>query len=203
MLERKRMIMTEKKLYRIYRTKGLSVRRRRGRKRAHGGRTPMPVLLRPNQRWPLDVLSDTSGDRRKFRILAVNDDGCRENRARIAPRPARLPSPKPTTFTPKDFRHERGITGGGRSGQMHLPSARFHMPLSARNRPPNEGSGWTYGADQSLTLQPISLVFVQFFEKSGADEGTRTPDPRITNALLYQLSYIGTAVLITSRAGLS
>jgi hypothetical protein len=29
------------------------------------------------------------------------------------------------------------------------------------------------------------------FEKNGADEETRTPDPRITNALLYQLSYIG------------
>ena len=27
---------------------------------------------------------------------------------------------------------------------------------------------------------------------NGADEETRTPDPRITNALLYQLSYIGT-----------
>jgi hypothetical protein len=26
---------------------------------------------------------------------------------------------------------------------------------------------------------------------SGAEEGTRTPDPRITNALLYQLSYFG------------
>ena len=25
----------------------------------------------------------------------------------------------------------------------------------------------------------------------GADRGTRTPDPRITNALLYQLSHIG------------
>ena len=27
---------------------------------------------------------------------------------------------------------------------------------------------------------------------SGAGEGNRTPDPRITNALLYQLSYPGT-----------
>ena len=28
-------------------------------------------------------------------------------------------------------------------------------------------------------------------EVIGADEEIRTPDPRITNALLYQLSYIG------------
>ena len=79
MLERKGMVMNEKKLYRIYCEEGLSVRRRRGRKRARGSRTPMPVPLRPNQRWSLDFLSDMFGACRKFRILAVNDDCCREN----------------------------------------------------------------------------------------------------------------------------
>jgi putative transposase len=66
MLERKGMIMNDKKLYRIYREEGLSVRRRRGRKRARGSRTPMPVPLQPNQRWSLDFLSDTLGACRKF-----------------------------------------------------------------------------------------------------------------------------------------
>ena len=92
MLERVGIILTEKKLCpladrrlpsiavrRIYRDEGLSVRRRRGRKRARGSRTPKPVSLRPNQRWSLDFLSDTFGACRKFRILAVNDDCCREN----------------------------------------------------------------------------------------------------------------------------
>ena len=82
MLERKGMVMNEKKLDRIYREEGLSVRRRR--KRARGSRTPMPVPLRPNQRWSLDFLSDTFGACRKFRILAVNDDCCRENLGLIA-----------------------------------------------------------------------------------------------------------------------
>ena len=41
----------------------------------------MPVPLRPNQRWSLDFLSDTFGACRRFRILAVNDDCCRENLA--------------------------------------------------------------------------------------------------------------------------
>lgn len=68
----------------IYREEGLSVRRRRGRKRARGSRTPIPAPLRPNQRWSLDFLSDTFGACRKFRILAVNDDCCRENLALIA-----------------------------------------------------------------------------------------------------------------------
>ena len=44
----------------------------------------MPVPLRPNQRWSLDFLSDTFGTCRKFRILAVNDDCCRENLCLIA-----------------------------------------------------------------------------------------------------------------------
>ena len=48
------MLMNPKKLYRLYRDEGLSVRRRRGRKRARGTRTPMPLALMPNQRWSLD-----------------------------------------------------------------------------------------------------------------------------------------------------
>jgi putative transposase len=75
-LERVGMVMNEKKLCRIDREEGLSVRRRRGCKRVRGSRTPIPVPLRPNQRWSLDFLSGTFGAYRKFCILAVNDD-CR------------------------------------------------------------------------------------------------------------------------------
>ena len=39
----------------------------------------MPVALRPGERWSLDFVSDTFGASRKFRMLAVNDDCCREN----------------------------------------------------------------------------------------------------------------------------
>ncbi len=79
MLERKGMVMNHKKLYRLYTDEKLGVKRRRGRKRARGSRTPMPEALKPGQRWSLDFLSDTFGTSRKFRILAVNDDCCREN----------------------------------------------------------------------------------------------------------------------------
>ena len=79
LLERKGIIMNHKKLYRIYCEEKLGVKRRRGRKRARGSRTPMPVALRPGERWSLDFVSDTFGASRKFRILAVNDDCCREN----------------------------------------------------------------------------------------------------------------------------
>lgn len=79
LLERKGMVMNHKKLYRLYTEEKLGVRRRRGRKRARGSRTPMPVALHPGERWSLDFVSDTFGASRKFRMLAVNDDCCREN----------------------------------------------------------------------------------------------------------------------------
>lgn len=79
LLERKGMIMNHKKLYRLYREEGLSVKRRRGRKRARGSRMPMPEAAHPNARWSLDFLADSFGASRKFRILAVIDDCCREN----------------------------------------------------------------------------------------------------------------------------
>jgi putative transposase len=84
MLERKGMKMNAKKLHRLYREEGLSVRRRRGRKRARGTRTPMPAAARPNMRWSMDFLSDTFGASRRFRILAVNNDCCRENLCLVA-----------------------------------------------------------------------------------------------------------------------
>lgn len=78
LLERKGMIMNHKKLYRIYREEGLSVKRRLGRKRARGTRTPMPFAAYANARWSLDFVSDSFGASRKFRILAVTDDCTRE-----------------------------------------------------------------------------------------------------------------------------
>ena len=84
MLEREGFTMNQKKLYRLYKEEGLSVRRRRGRKRARGTRAPMPKPNRPNVRWSLDFVSDTFGASRKFRVLAVIDDCTRENLALIA-----------------------------------------------------------------------------------------------------------------------
>lgn len=78
LLEREGIVMNHKKLRRLYREEGLSVRRRRGRKRATGTRQPMPVPMQPGQRWSLDFLSDVFGPGRRFRIFAVIDDYTRE-----------------------------------------------------------------------------------------------------------------------------
>jgi putative transposase len=78
LLERENIVMNAKKLLRLYREEGLSVRRRRGRKRATGTRAPMALPQGPNQRWSLDFVSDALAWGRKFRGLAVVDDFTRE-----------------------------------------------------------------------------------------------------------------------------
>lgn len=67
-----------KKLYRLYKEEGLTVRKRGGRKRALGTRAPMAVPQGPNQRWSLDFVSDSLSCGRRFRILNVIDDFSRE-----------------------------------------------------------------------------------------------------------------------------
>ncbi len=70
--------MNWKKLYRIYREEGLTVRKRDGRKRAIGTRASMAIPQGPNQRWSLDFVSDALSDGRRFRVLCVIDDFSRE-----------------------------------------------------------------------------------------------------------------------------
>ena len=46
------------RIYRLYREEGLSVRKRRARRRAVGTRAPILVKARPNARWSLDFVHD-------------------------------------------------------------------------------------------------------------------------------------------------
>jgi putative transposase len=78
LLAREGIVMNHKKLLRLYRDEGLSVRRRRGRKRATGTRAPMALPQGPNQRWSLDFVADMLGWGRRIRVLAVVDDFTRE-----------------------------------------------------------------------------------------------------------------------------
>ncbi len=75
--------VNRKKTQRLYREEGLSVRRRRGRKRATGTRAPLLVEARPNARWSLDFVHDQFGSGRRFRILNVIDDVTKECLAAI------------------------------------------------------------------------------------------------------------------------
>jgi putative transposase len=84
LLRREGFVVNHKRLFRIYREERLMVRKRGGRKRALGTRVPIPVPLRPNERWFLDFVSDQLACGRRFRILAIFDDCARECLAAVA-----------------------------------------------------------------------------------------------------------------------
>jgi putative transposase len=78
LLARQGVRLNHKRLFRIYREERLGVRKRGGRKRALGTRSPMALPQGANQRWSLDFVSDALSSGRRFRVLAVVDDFTRE-----------------------------------------------------------------------------------------------------------------------------
>lgn len=83
LLRQEGLVMNRKKTQRLYREEGLSVRRRRGRKRATGARAPIITVARPNARWSIDFVHDQFVHGRRFRILNVIDDITKEGLAAI------------------------------------------------------------------------------------------------------------------------
>ncbi len=71
------------RIYRLYREEGLTVRKRRARRRAVGTRAPILVEAKANARWSLDFVHDQLACGRRFRILNVVDDVTRECLAAI------------------------------------------------------------------------------------------------------------------------
>lgn len=53
LLKREGWAINHKKLYRIYQSEGLAVKKRKGRKRAIGTRAPLPSAIRCNHIWSL------------------------------------------------------------------------------------------------------------------------------------------------------
>jgi putative transposase len=71
------------RIYRLYREEGLSVRKRKARRRAVGTRAPILVEAKANARWSLDFVHDQLSSGRRFRILNIVDDVTRECLAAI------------------------------------------------------------------------------------------------------------------------
>jgi putative transposase len=71
------------RIYRLYREEGLTVRKRKARRRAIGTRTPILVEAKVNARWSLDFVHDQFAQGRRFRILNIVDDVTRECLAAI------------------------------------------------------------------------------------------------------------------------
>jgi putative transposase len=62
------------RIYRLYREEGLTVRKRKARRKAIGTRTAILVEAKVNARWSLDFVHDQFAQGRRFRILNIVDD---------------------------------------------------------------------------------------------------------------------------------
>jgi putative transposase len=66
------------RIYRLYSEEGLTVRKRKARRKAIGTRAPILIEARANARWSLDFVHDQFACGRRFRVLNVVDDVTRE-----------------------------------------------------------------------------------------------------------------------------
>ncbi|WP_259234917.1 IS3 family transposase [Bradyrhizobium elkanii] len=66
------------RVHRLYREEGLTVRKRRARRKATGTRAPILVEAKPNARWSLDFVYDQFANGRRFRVLNIVDDVTKE-----------------------------------------------------------------------------------------------------------------------------
>jgi putative transposase len=78
LLRREGVSVNRKRVYRLYRAAGLTVRRRTRRKLRASRPLPIIVLDHPNQRWSMDFVHDYLADGRKLRTFNVVDAFTRE-----------------------------------------------------------------------------------------------------------------------------
>jgi len=72
--------INHKRVYRLYRQEGLSLRLKSKKKRTSEARILMPVATAPNQVWSMDFMADRLADGRQFRLLTLVD-----NFSRVSP----------------------------------------------------------------------------------------------------------------------
>lgn len=77
LLERDGAHVNHKRVFRVYRAAGLSVKRRKRKRLLRQGR-PAEVLTAANQQWVVDFIHDRMSNGRSFRIFTVVDGYTRE-----------------------------------------------------------------------------------------------------------------------------
>ena len=74
LLRREGVEANHKRVWRVYREAGLSVRKKRRKRIAWASRPERPAAGEPNARWSMDFMSDSMVDGRALRLLNVVDD---------------------------------------------------------------------------------------------------------------------------------
>ena len=79
LLRREGQVVNHKRIYRLYRQEGLSLRRKARKRLTAGVRTVLPPPSRPNERWSMDFVSDATATGQRFRVFTLVDDFTRES----------------------------------------------------------------------------------------------------------------------------
>lgn len=80
LLRREGWPVNAKRVYRLYREEGLSLRTKYRKKRVNRNRVTPPPAQQPNERWSIDFMTDALLDGRRFRVFTVVD-----NVSRVSP----------------------------------------------------------------------------------------------------------------------
>jgi putative transposase len=78
LLKREGLVVNHKRTERIYREEGLSLRRRKRRRKACVTRLKPDRPTQPNQKWSMDFVHDQLSNGRRLRCLTIVDDYTRE-----------------------------------------------------------------------------------------------------------------------------
>lgn len=81
LLRREGVVVNHKRVYRLYREEGLSLRRRKRKRLTSEGRGPGELASGPDQVWSLDFVSDALAPGRRLKLLTVVDTFTRESLA--------------------------------------------------------------------------------------------------------------------------
>ena len=146
-----------KRVYRVYREEGLTVRRRK-RKRIAGPRQPMVIPQAANERWSMDFVHDALHDGRRIRPFNVVDDCTRESLA------IEVDTPLPGTRVIEVLERLADLRG--------LPRT-----IVADNRPEFAGRAldlWAHGRGVAIDFirpgKPVDNAFVESFNDRLRDE---------------------------------
>lgn len=79
LLRREGVMVNHKRVYRLYKEEGLSLRRRKRKRLTSEGRGPGESATRADQVWSLDFVSDATAPGRRLKLLTVVDTYTRES----------------------------------------------------------------------------------------------------------------------------
>jgi putative transposase len=81
LLRREGVMVNHKRVYRLYREEGLSLRRRKRKRLTSEGRGPGELASGPDEVWSLDFVSDATEPGRRLKLLTIVDTFTRESLA--------------------------------------------------------------------------------------------------------------------------